>query len=281
MVCCCVAFSVLPADLEEQAGESTETSDPQFSVLDTMAAVQAYRDDRRRQIIEGLSSSALSEEHQELLASAMSKMYAGVPLSSFTHSERQESSGEEPTESSFEYFVSEEGRIRHESEGSSQSLNLTSTSPFMFLPLLPFDAATGRVVEESDAEAMFVFDFDISMTDGENSDFGPLQDKMKWVTQVVVRKQDQSPKTLTMKLDKPVRARLRFRVKTISMTLDYTYIESCDGFAVNKTTMEMDASVIFMGKLQVFAESTFTDIECTDPILYLLPKEEETSFFQF
>ena len=281
MVCCCITFSATPADLEEPTEETLESENSQFALLDTEEAISSFRDERRKQIIEGLSSSTLSSEHQELLASAMSKMYLGVPISSYTHSEREESSDEEPSESSFEYFVSEDGRIRHESERATINLNLTSTNPFLYLPPLPFDASTGRVLEESDAETVFVFDFAMPIDDEDDDEFAGLRDKMNWVAKVTVGKHDQSPKSLVLMLEKPVRKRFLFKLKTFSMEFVYTKAESCNGFAVNRMTMQLDASAIVVGKLYTFAESTFTDIECEQPLRYLLPEQAETNFFQF
>ncbi|MXW55009.1 MAG: hypothetical protein F4X44_00800 [Gammaproteobacteria bacterium] len=279
--CCCITFSATLADLEEQAEEISESNDSQFTVLNTVESIHAYREERRIQTKEGLSASSLSDQHQDLIASAMSKMYLGVPISSYTHSEREESSDEEPSESSFEYFVSEDGRIRHESEQATISLNLTSASPFLFLPPLPFDASTGRVVEESDAEAVFVFDFAMPIDDEDDDEFAGLRDKMNWIAKVTVGKHDQSPRSLILMLEKPVRKRFMFKLKTLSMEFQYTQVESCNGFAVNRMTMEMDASAIVVGKLYTFAESTFTDIECEQPLRYLLPEQAETNFFQF
>lgn len=281
MCCCCITFSATHADLEEQTHETLESENSQFSLLETEEAINSYRDERRKQIIEGLSSSTLSSEHQELLASAMSKMYLGTPISSYTHSEREESPDEEPTESSFEYFVSEDGRIRHESERATFNLNLTSTNPFLYMPPLPFDASTGSVLEESVAETVFVFDFAMPMDDEDAAEFAGLKDKMNWIAKVTVGKHDQSPKSLVLMLEKPVRKRFLFKLKTLSMEFEYTHVESCNGFAVNRMTMEMDASAIVVGKLYAFAESTFTDIECAQPLRYLLPEQAETNFYQF
>lgn len=277
--CFLTSISCLAAESEQEL-EAFVTNEVEFTRLDTTEAIEEYRNERYTEVAEGLASSELSHPHIELLANAMSRMYLGVPVSSFTHTEREESSDEdENTESTAKWRVTEEGRIQHESEVYSSSLD--SSSPFVPVFPIPFDAETGRVLDESISEAVFGFDVDMTKNSDVDDEFAGIAKKMKWVAEVTVNKIDQSPLSLVMKLTKPVRKRFLFKLTTLKMELHYSYIESCDGYAANRVAAEMKGSVIFAGKLHSFGESTFTDIECQKPIVRLVPEQTESNFLMF
>lgn len=278
---CFLTLSTSLADEEEQTAEDSGTSDVAFTRLDTVEAIEEYRSERHTIVADGLASSELSHEHMELLANAMSKMYLGIGVSSFTHTEREESSSDEDenTESSARWTVTEEGRIQHAREDISYSLH--SSSPFVPMHPLPFDASTGRVLDESISEATFGFDVDMTMNSEAADEYAGIAEKMKWVAEMTVNKIDQSPVSLVMNLSKPVRKRFVFKLTTLKMELHYSHIESCAGYAANRVAVEMKGSVIFAGKLHSVGESTFTDIECQQPIIRLLPEQTESNFRMF
>ena len=275
---CILICSSSLAEVEESVEESS-TGGVNFSRLDTQEAIEEYRNERQTKVAEALAESKLSNEHKELLSMALTKMYLGIPLSSYTHSEREESSSEEDSESSAQWFINEDGQIHHASESIIYDLN--SASPFVPLPTVPFEAETGRVVDESDSEVTFVFDMAMTMDAEADEEFAGLAKQMRWIAEVVVGKHDQSPQRFVMKLEKPVRKRFLFKLKTFRMELHYSYIDGCDGYAVNRMVAEMDGSAIVVGKLYQFVESTFTDIACQQPLVRLLPDQNESNFFQF
>ncbi len=279
--CCFLTFSPSFADAEDQTEETDDATVSHFTRLDTQEAIEDYRLERYRKVAEGLAESKLSDEHQELLAKAITEMYLGIPVSSYIHSEREESSAEEESENSAQWFISEDGRIQHQSESVSIVYNLNSASPFVSLPPIPFEAASGRVLDESDSEATFLFDMAMTMNAEDDEEFAGLAKQMKWVAEVVVGKHDQSHMSLEMKLEKPVRKRFLFKLNTLKIEMHYSYIESCAGYAMDRMIMEMDGSAIVVGKLYQFAESTFTEIECAQPVVRLLPDQDDSDFFQF
>lgn len=278
---CVLTFATTLANGEQTTEEIPVAAETPFTLMDTEEAISRYRSERHKKIAEGLASSSLSDEHRELLATAMSKMYLGIPVSSFTHMEREESSDlDEPSESTTNLIVSDDGRIQHANE--SIVYNLNSTSPFVSLPLLPFIPATGKVLSESDTEAIFIFDVDMKMmAEAEGDDSSGMLEKMKLVAELTVGKLDQSPTRFVLRLDKPLRKRFIFKLSKFRMELHYSYIESCSGYAVNQMSMEVNVSVIIAGKMHELMESTFTDIECAQPLRYLLPNEDESNFIQF
>lgn len=281
LLSCMVTFATTLANGEQTTEEIPVTEETHFTLMDTEEAISRYRSERHKKITEGLASSSLSDEHRELLATAMSKMYLGVPVSSFTHMEREESSDrEEPSESKANFFVSDDGRIQHANESIVYGLN--STSPFVSLPLLPFTPATGKVLSESDTEVIFIFDVDSKMlAEAEGDDPSGMLEKMKLVAELAVGKLDQSPTRFVLRLDKPLRKRFIFKLSKFHIELHYSYIESCSGYAVNQMSMEVNVSVIIAGKMHQLMESTFTDIECAEPLRYLLPNEDESTLIQF
>lgn len=276
---CFLVCSYSFADSEDQKEEAVDTTVADFTRLDTQEAIEDYRLERYSKAAEGLAESKLSDEHRELLAKAFAEMYLGVPVSSYTNSERTDSSSEEDSDSSAQWFVTEDGRIQDASESTIYALN--SQSPFVSLPPIPFEAATGKVVEESDTEVKFAFDMDMAMDADTDEEFAGLAKQMKWVAEVVVGKHDQSPMSLVMKLDKPVRKRFLFKLDTLKIEMHYSYIENCAGYAVDRMVAEMDGSAIIVGKLYQLTESTFTEIECAQPIVRLIPDEYESDFLQF
>ncbi len=276
---CFLTLTTSLANEEEQMVDAFATGEVKFTRLDTTEAIQKYRSERFSEVAEGLAESKLSDEHRELLAKAITEMYLGIPISSYTQSERVESSREDPTDTSSQWTITEDGRIQHASESITYDLN--SPNPFVPLPPIPFEAATGRVLDESDLEATFVFDMAMTMGAEADEDFSRMAKQMKWVAEVVVGKNAQSPMSLVMKLEKPIRKRFLFKIATMTMELHYSYIESCAGYSVNRLTLQVNGSVIFVGKLDEFAESIFTEIECRQPLVLLVPDQEETNFFQF
>lgn len=139
---CVLTFSATLANTEQTTEETSvaeNAEQPHFTLMDTEEAISRYRNERYKKIAEGLASSSLSDDHRELLATAMSKMYLGVPVSSFTHMERQESSDlEEPSESKTNLFVNDDGRILHASDSITYGLDSQAHSfPCLFFHLFP------------------------------------------------------------------------------------------------------------------------------------------------
>ena len=272
-------LGVSHAEEDVQTEESVNGSGVSFTRLDTADAIDAYREQRYIEAVEGLAPSPLADVHKDMLANAIAKMYLGVPMSSFLHTEREESAKEEPTEQSHRWVVSEEGKIQREGESVFESLS--GRSPFISMPPLPYKAESGRLKKESDSEAIFVFDIDMTMDPSEESDMSGMAEKMKFVAEITVNKLDQAPKSFLVKLEKPIRKRFLFKLTTIEIELQYSYIEECEGFAVKRMSVQMDGSAIVVGRLFESAESTFEDIVCEKPLRFMLPSEYESNFLQF
>lgn len=276
---CFLLIGVSHAETEEQTEESSDTSVETFSVLDSLETLNSYRAERYKKASKALASSSLKHEHMELVANAMSKMFVGVPVSTYTETEREESSEDESSESSANWSIGDDGRIQQENESIYRDLN--SPSPFVSMPSVPFNAESGKVLEESDLEATFVFDVDMKMNADDQGEFAGMADKMKWIAEVTVDKQDQAPKNFALKLAKPLRKRFIFKIDTLKIEWGYVFNEGCASYTVDRITTEMDGSAIVAGKLHQFTEATYTDIECEQPLRFLLPDDTESNFVGF
>ena len=236
--------TTLPIDVSE--GET-------FTVMDG-DAMRAYRDERRETLVEALTSSNLSAEHQELIANAMAKLYVGVPVSSYTHTTRTHSSKEESIESTNTYHVRLAGHVERENHEYKSSLD--NAVPFLYFPPVPFVSESGKLVDESDSNATFEFELALMMeNEGEDGMMSDLADKMKWVFEIRVNTVDQAPERLTVKLANTVRQRFLFK------------LSKC--------------SAIIVGRLDESVVLTNTDINCEQPVQFLLPDTQESSFLSF
>ncbi len=257
---------------------SDENAHP-FTVMD-VEAMSVYRDERRTELIESLTLSNLSAEHQELIANAIAKSYVGIPVSSFTHTTTVHSSQDESVESSNTSHVSVAGHIQQEGIDYKSSLN--SNNPYVYFPPVPFVSETGKLITESDSFAQFAFDFKFPMEDvGEDDMMADFVETMKWTFEVTVSKADQAPELITLKLAKPIRKRFLFKMTTLQLDFHYTYVDSCDCFAVSKLNTQMQGSALFVGRLDETVELTFTDISCEGPVRFLLPETEDSSILMF
>ncbi|MYC25954.1 MAG: hypothetical protein F4X56_08580 [Gammaproteobacteria bacterium] len=250
-----------------------------FTVMD-VEAMNVYRDERRTELIESLTLSNLSTEHQELIANAIAKSYIGIPVSSFTYSSEFESSQEEDAESTVTYHVRSTGHIQRENLEVYHGLD--TNNPFVYFPPVPFVSETGKLIKESDSSAQFAFDFKFPMEDMSEDDMmADFVETMKWTFEVTVSKADQAPEHITLKLAKPIRKRFLFKLTTFQLDFHYSYVDSCDCFAVSKLNTQMKGSALFVGKLDETVELTFTDISCEEPVRFLLPETEGSSILMF
>lgn len=250
-----------------------------FTAMDE-EAMKVYREERRTELVESLSLSNLSAEHQELIASAIAKIYVGIPVSSYTFSSKVESSQEEDEESSISYHVRPTGHIQRGNLEVYHSLD--TNNPFMYFPPVPFVSETGKLIRESDSTATFQFDFEFPM-DSEDEDemMAEFADQMKWTVEITVSKASEAPERLTIDLAKPIRKRFLFKMTNIKMDFHYSYIDDCDCFAVSRMNMQMKGSALFVGKLDESVELTYTDISCEQPVQFLLPETTDSSFLMF
>ena len=262
-----------------QALQTSESESDAFTVMD-IEAMSVYRDERRETLVEALTRSNLSAEHQELVANAMAKVYVGVPVSSYTHTTRTHSSKEDSLESTNTYHVRLAGHIEREDHEYKSSLD--NAVPFLYFPPVPFVSESAKLLDESDSNATFEFELALMMeNEGEDGMMSDLADKMKWVFEIRVNTVNQAPERLTVKLANTVRQRFLFKLSKFQMDFDYSFIESCGCFAVNRMNTQIKGSAIIVGRLDESVVLTNTDISCEQPVQFLLPYTQESSFLSF
>lgn len=266
---------------DQQIPQTTDVDSDTFTLME-FEAMNVYRNSRRDALVESLALSNLSDEHQELISNAIAKIYVGIPVSSFKHTSRFESMQDETVVSTDTSHVSVDGHIQQENVSYKSSLN--TNSPFMYFPPVPLVSETGKLLEESDSNATFEFDFnpstEVEVEDVKRPDLTETL-KFDWAIEFTVSKAEQAPERITIKLRKPVRKRFRFKMTTFQMDFHYSFIESCGCFAVNRTSTEMKGSAIIVGSLNESTERTNTDINCEQPVQFLLPDTRESRFLVF
>lgn len=274
------ATFVYTDDVEDLQTLQTASSDGEaFSVMDA-EAMRAYRDDRHETLVEALTRSNLSTEHQKLVANAMAKTYVGIPVSSYTYTSRFNQGGDYSNEIKDNYYVRVAGHIQRENVKFTQSLN--NASPFKYFPPVPFVSETGKLLHESESAA--TFEFKLKHVNKSVGEFDMMFDeakKMKWLFEITVNTDDQAPERLSLKLAKPVRKRFLFILRSFQMDFDFSFIESCGCFAISRMNMEMKGSAIIVRRLDQSVELTNTDISCDQPVQFLLPDERDSGLRMF
>lgn len=264
------------AEEKEPEMPSEDESGGTWTLLDTAEATDAYRSKRHRLAVEGLAPLPLSAAHRALLANAVAKMYSGTPVSSFSVMTREELPDEEPSESTSNWLIDETGRIRNANETAKKEQ--IPAGPFQEIPPVPVVVSNASIVGESDSAV--TFSFDVPKEDAElRLDSNAMETlevfhKGTWSQEITVDKVDQAPiRFVAMKLAKPVRKRFVYKFDTMKLEYHFSYKENCGVHAVSKSTFEMRGSVIGMGKLLVSKETKFTDIECEEPLRFLVKSD--------
>ena len=239
--------------------------------------LNTYRTERYTEVVESLTASELSKDHQELVANAVAKAYLGVPVSSFTETSTRSFGDEKGPSTTKNWEVTEVGQIEGINDASVDGL--FELSPFMALPPTPFVPETGKLVEETDTTAKFVFELkkpkDFGIGDREIAE---LSEELNWLMEITVNKADQSPKVIAMSLESPERASSDQGLEEVNVEVHYQFVKSCDCFAASKFGMTMVMSVEESVNLSLSTETTFSKVECVQPLQFLLPELDETAF---
>lgn len=274
-------FSYAEEEQQAQPPQSRESKGEAFSVMD-FEAMKIYRDGRYAELTESLANSNLSTKHQELVANAIAKMYVGIPVSSYEQTTRTDSLQDEPIERTERLRISVAGYIQREPAYTGYAWSLDANKPFKYFPFDALVPETGILIDESDTAATFVFDFHLPIEDlVEDNMLSNLAKKMNWLFEITVSKAEQSPEVVFLKLEKPVRKRFLFKLSTFEIEMRYSFIASCGCHAVSKMKSEMKGSALIVGRLAEFIEITVSDVECKEPLQFLLPENYEASFLMF
>lgn len=267
------------AEEEAKVTLSVNSKGEKFTTMN-VEMLNAYRDERYTAVVESLTASELSQQHQQLVANAMAKAYLGVSVGSFTETSILGFDDEKSPSTTINWEVSEDGQIAGVNDASVGGL--FHLSPFMALPPTPFIPKTGKLVEETDTTAKFVFELeklkDLGNEDIENAE---LSKKFDWLIEITVNKADQSPKVIAMSLEHPARESSDPGLEQLNVEVHYQYVKSCDCFAASKFEATIALFVEESVSTLTTIETTFSNVECAQPLQFLLPELDETVFLPF
>ena len=248
-----------------------------YRILNELEA-EEYQKERYAEFKKKLAHSSLSSAHQDLLAHALSVTFRGILVSSYQVDEIVDNELSDRTFRTEMMSVLETGRIHHvENESRTHSVTGTNT-PFSYRHGILVVPASGRVLEESDAEITFRFkvDVDFILSDLENSPIqlpdGLIQtERVKLVMDLMVDKNDRRLNYSTLHLRKPVRKMFIFTLKTLEFNLRYEFIEECGCNAIVESGFRTKGSVIFGGRMFSTRVLNYSEIQCERPFRYVLP----------
>ena len=263
-------------DVTDQSSNESIDSAGDLHVRMDVKAMGEYRQSRREEFAGSLARSELSTEHQELLANVLAKLYVGVPMSSFSETYIDPKSSETDSEITENWRVTDAGYLQNETEPSQ--LDLRFNPLFIALPTPSFVPDSGQLLEESDTEAKFIFKLEKK---GKSLNVVEalywLDRNSDWVMEITVAKNDQSPKTIVLKIESPDIERPDPRLVSQSYEFHYSFVESCGCFAVSKAKAEIEAPEGYEEFFKPGVRSTqsiYSNIKCVEPLQFLLPDLE-------
>lgn len=267
---CEVTSAVVPPQ------DSSSTSGTIF----TVAEIQEYREDRYHIFQESLSDASLTKEHRDLIASALSKTYSGVPLCSFTFALNAQGNEASPSEEEAVWIVSESGgteRMNNEDRRHYRD------APISFVPNNPFDLARGTVVGESKSSVKYRFPLTPRLiAPNLDSDAVRVLRKLDWVAELTVDTKQEAPISLLLTLasdDGRAHAPL-VNVDVARVEFLYQYNDSCQYYEVFSKLRHFQGSSLFTGDFLDKTIKTFTNVQCKQPVAFLLPEKKELEFIE-
>lgn len=278
---CLLVGLVLNANSEVSSdAESTLDSSMSGTTTFTVAEIQQYRDDRYHIFREHLSESQFSKEHQDLIASALSKTYSGVPLCSFMFLLDARGNKAFPSEEEAVWIVSESGVMKR--EGNEDRRHYRDT-PISYVPNNPFELAKGTVVSESKSSVKFRFPLTPRLVAPNlDSDAVSVLRKVDWVAELTVDTEQKAPNILLLTLasdDGRAQAPL-VNIDVARVEFLYQYNDSCQYYEVFSKVRHFQGSSLFSGDFVDKTIKTFTSVECEQPVVFLLPEKEELEFIE-
>ena len=127
-------------------------------VASDLAEMQEFAETQYKLLLTKLEvASSLSDEHKELVATALSKDLEGLPLCSFN----QDIVYREETEKSETRFVTvHDNGLLTDDKSRKRLFSEWKYSPFSAPPAAAMDFSSGTLIDETDSEATFQFRFD-------------------------------------------------------------------------------------------------------------------------
>ena len=241
---------------------------------------EEFQEMRYQEVLSELESTSLMPTDQKMLAQALSKLYVGIPLSTYTHSDvvKGEFSKNNELVGNWEIVPNGTHRFRVEPPNESRLRKpiYAPTSPFIYFPAVPFKLTEGTLSNQSETMTTFLFPLDRQL-------FAEAPFLIRWVTELTdwmieftIDTQNQSPQTIKIRLAEPVRKRGRYSFDRVDVSMNFKYIESCELYARTSLSVKINGRVLSVGRVDEEITDTYSDIECDRPLVYLHPYSPNT-----
>ena len=256
-----------------------ESTIPNTKLL-SIAEIQEYRNARYKSFLKSVSDTELSHENQELIATALSKSYSGIPICSFSFTLDARGNFASLSEEEAVWIVSKSGGTIRE---DSQAERHYRDAPFSYVPNKPFDLANGVVVAESRSTVKFRFPFTPRLVAPNlDSDAVRVLRKLEWIAELTVDTKNKAPLSLLLTIDDDnERAHsplVTFDVVRVEFLYDYN--ASCEYYEVFSKLRHFEGTSIFSGDFLDKTIKTFKNVSCEQPVSYLLPEVKELEFLE-
>lgn len=280
-IVCLLAVLVLNGNCEVTFEVETPVdSSLSSSTVFTVAEIQKYRDDRYHIFQESLSEASLSKAHRDLIARALSKTYSGVPLCSFSFTLDAQGNEASPSEEEAVWFVSGSGGTERENKEGQRHYR---DAPISFIPNNPFDLAQGKLVSESKSSVKYRFPLTPRLiAPNLDSDAVRVLRKVDWVAELTVDTKQKAPISLLLTLandDGRAHAPL-VNIDVARVEFLYQYNDSCQYYEVFSKLRHFQGSSLFSGDFLDKTIKTFTNVQCEQPVAFLLPEKKELEFIE-
>lgn len=269
MIFCAVFIVALPLTLlAERKVTSVDTGD---IVASDFAEMQEFAQTQYEHLLAKLEvASALSDEHKELVATALSKNLEGLPICSFT----QEIVYEEETEKSETRLVTvHDNGVLTDNKGRERLFSEWKYSPFSAPSAAGMDFSSAKIIDETETDITFQFRFDKKAKSSSENVTELLRDLRRVARnlryELKVDIQTSAPKTLVLELSKPTRVFVVARVKKVRYESVYKFDDSLQRFIIPEQSVEYTASAPIRGTETEKIDVIHSNFECSTPVRYV------------
>lgn len=247
---------------------------------------EEFQEKKYKHVLSELKRSSLKPADSELLAKALSKLYAGVPLCTYTYSDEVTGELFEENSEVGKWTVVPSGTHRFRSElpvarELRKPLN-TSMSPFIYVPGIPFRVTEGAILNETDTLVTFSFPLDHQLFEQTHPRIRSwirfLIQHTDWRVKVSVDKEQQTPHMIKIGLAEPVRKRMRYNFDKFEISMKFAGTEDCECHALTSLSIRIEGWVFSLGKVEEEKTDTYSNIVCDRPLVYLLPHTPRVRF---
>ena len=264
-----VVMIALPLTLFAQSKESS--ADAGDIVASDFAEMQEYAQTQYEHLLTKLEvAKALSDEHKELVATALSKNLEGLPICTFN---QEIVYAEESERSETRLVTVHDTGVLTDNKGRERLFSEWKYSPFTAPSAAGLDFSSTTVIDETDTDITFQFRFDKkAKSSSENvtellRDLRRVAKNLRYELKVDI--QTGAPKSLVLELIKPTRVFVVARVKKIRYVSLYEYDENLQRYVIPEQSVEYTASAPIRGTETEKIDVIHSNFECSTPIRYV------------